>query len=105
MTEFDENNSNFTTEDTMSTPIYLSQNDSDLPNGTNFIPERDYIYDEIYIRIIFISLYTVVFCLCFFGKSNFVCNEIIARLFVKRLITSITEVRFSESRIMCLPDF
>ncbi|KAJ3654341.1 hypothetical protein Zmor_013534 [Zophobas morio] len=52
----------------MSTPIYLSQNDSDLPNGTNFIPERDYIYDEIYIRIIFISLYTVVFCLCFFGN-------------------------------------
>ncbi|XP_074040530.1 trissin receptor isoform X2 [Leptinotarsa decemlineata] len=31
-------------------------------------PHEYYIFDKVYIRIIFISLYTVVFCLCFFGN-------------------------------------
>ncbi|KAJ8917473.1 hypothetical protein NQ315_005520 [Exocentrus adspersus] len=36
-------------------------------NGTD-PHEYYYIYDKVYIRIIFISLYTIVFCLCFFGN-------------------------------------
>ncbi|EFA04697.1 trissin receptor [Tribolium castaneum] len=69
MNEFD-GVDNFT-EDTMSTAsIYLeASNDSDQHNGTDFAMEyEEYIYDKVYIRIIFISLYTVVFCLCFFGN-------------------------------------
>lgn len=31
---------------------------------------EDYIFDKIYIRVIFITLYSIVFCLCFFGKWN-----------------------------------
>lgn len=27
-----------------------------------------YIFDKVYVRIIFILLYSIVFCLCFFGK-------------------------------------
>ncbi|XP_050309734.1 trissin receptor-like [Anthonomus grandis grandis] len=34
-------------------------------NGYN---NEDYVFDKTYIRIIFVSLYTVVFCLCFFGN-------------------------------------
>lgn len=40
-------------------------NDTDV-NKPNY--EQEFIYDRLYIRIIFITLYTVVFCLCFFGK-------------------------------------
>ncbi|XP_030767837.1 trissin receptor-like [Sitophilus oryzae] len=29
---------------------------------------QEYIFDKTYIRVIFISLYTLVFCLCFFGN-------------------------------------
>ena len=30
--------------------------------------EREYIFDRLYIRVIFIALYSLVFCFCFFGK-------------------------------------
>lgn len=36
----------------------------------NHPQEYYYIYDIVYIRVLFISLYTIVFCLCFFGKSR-----------------------------------
>lgn len=47
-------------------------------NATNFsaydtysdYPNEDYIFDRTDVRIIFITLYTIVFCCCFFGKSN-----------------------------------
>ncbi|CAH1368909.1 hypothetical protein MTP99_010414 [Tenebrio molitor] len=68
MTEFDENGANFTMEDLMSTDIFLTTNATNLQNETDFYPEEDYIYDKIYIRVIFMSVYTIVFCLCFFGN-------------------------------------
>jgi hypothetical protein len=68
MTEFDENGANFTMEDLMSTDIFLTTNATNLQNETDFYPEEDYIYDKIYIRVIFMSVYTIVFCLCFFGE-------------------------------------
>lgn len=34
----------------------------------NSTDSDDYIYDRTNIRVIFFSLHTIVFCLCFFGK-------------------------------------
>lgn len=46
---------------------YTTINDTDVKRNY----EQEFIYDRVYIRIIFITLYTVVFCLCFFGKSYY----------------------------------
>lgn len=37
------------------------------PNDYDYADE-EYIFDRTYIKIIFISIYSIVFCLCFFGK-------------------------------------
>ncbi|KAF5307850.1 hypothetical protein FQR65_LT06582 [Abscondita terminalis] len=52
--------------------ISVAQNESISYNQTfNFINDYDdeeYIFDRVYIRIIFITIYSIVFCLCFFGN-------------------------------------
>lgn len=45
---------------------YTEGNYSTTPDGQS--GNEDYIFDKIYIRVIFITLYSIVFCLCFFGK-------------------------------------
>lgn len=44
----------------------------------------EYIFDKIYIRIIFVFLYSMVFCLCFFGKSFFFVNFFFAMIYANR---------------------
>ena len=42
-----------------------------MENKTEEAGELDnveYIFDRMYVRLIFIGLYTIVFCFCFFGK-------------------------------------
>ncbi|XP_066138340.1 trissin receptor-like isoform X2 [Euwallacea fornicatus] len=51
-------------ENVTSYPDYMEANNSELSH----LDKEDYIYDKVYIRIIFILLYTIVFCLCFFGN-------------------------------------
>lgn len=45
-----------------------SSNSSGEPLAGNFTEMPDYIFDKTLVRAIFITLYTVVFCCCFFGK-------------------------------------
>jgi hypothetical protein len=42
---------------------------------SNSTEEDEYIFDRDDVRAIFITLYTIVFCCCFFGKydSSFIC--------------------------------
>lgn len=62
------------------TELYQFMNNESLLETLNvtFAPDNYtsrnqeyYIFDKVYIRIIFILLYSVVFCLCFFGKWKF----------------------------------
>ncbi|XP_060521236.1 trissin receptor-like [Cylas formicarius] len=46
---------------------WTTQNSS-TSDGTFFLSDADYIFDKFYVRIIFISLYSIVFALCFFGN-------------------------------------
>jgi hypothetical protein len=43
---------------------------SDSPAGgsSNYTEMDQYIFDRTDVRAIFITLYTIVFCCCFFGK-------------------------------------
>lgn len=56
-------------------PVNISQinsNESNF-NRTQFPLEDDeYIFDRTDVRAIFITLYTIVFCCCFFGKYFFI---------------------------------
>lgn len=46
----------------------FSENSTDS-NYTNFdLNQREYIFDRQEVRIIFIILYSIVFCCCFFGE-------------------------------------
>lgn len=52
--------------------IFSSQDDNDtlMSNNTldfKFEP-KEYIFDRKEVRVIFITLYSLVFCCCFFGK-------------------------------------
>lgn len=58
--------------------LRLTMNATVFPTDDNAILDRmvedqnattpEYIFNKIYIRAIFITLYSIVFCLCFFGK-------------------------------------
>lgn len=52
--------------------IYGNQNDNDTMASNNTLDyefePREYIFDRKEVRIIFITLYTLVFCCCFFGE-------------------------------------
>lgn len=52
--------------DDITTEDYLDANYSATTDGQS--GNEDYIFDKTYIRVIFITLYSIVFCLCFFGK-------------------------------------
>jgi hypothetical protein len=45
-----------------------SSNSSFDPMAGNNTEKHDYIFDRPDVRAIFITLYTAVFCCCFFGK-------------------------------------
>lgn len=51
--------------------IYSGQDDNDtsMTNFTDFNFEpKEYIFDRKEVRVIFITLYSLVFCCCFFGE-------------------------------------
>lgn len=51
--------------------IELNSTSEDLKtfvNNSQFYAQQEYIFDQFYIRAIFIALYTMVFAFCFFGK-------------------------------------
>jgi hypothetical protein len=55
--------------------IMQSPNDSNtmldsLADGNNATDMDQYIFDRTDIRALFITLYTIVFCCCFFGESS-----------------------------------
>lgn len=48
---------------------FSNQNDTFKSyNQYEYEEEDEYIFDRTYIKIIFIFMYSIVFCLCFFGK-------------------------------------
>lgn len=55
------------------TDITVSGNGSSLPFGnfTDTGGKRDFVFDRTDVRVIFITLYSMVFCCCFFGKYRF----------------------------------
>ncbi|XP_017771182.1 PREDICTED: galanin receptor type 2-like isoform X2 [Nicrophorus vespilloides] len=61
--------------------------DNSTDNSTIFVLAKEdvYIFDNIYVRIFFISIYTIVFCLCFFG--NFLVIMVVT---LSRRLRSIT---------------
>lgn len=53
--------------------IELNSTSEDLKsfvNNSQLYAQQEYIFDQFYIRAIFIALYTVVFAFCFFGKYD-----------------------------------
>ncbi|ENN81530.1 hypothetical protein D910_09121, partial [Dendroctonus ponderosae] len=67
-------------EDNITHSNYLETNYSDTWIDESY--NEDYIFDKTYIRVIFICLYTIVFCLCFFGKFEISIIEILRNLLV-----------------------
>lgn len=60
--------------------IYGSQDDNESMASNNtmdyeFELPREYIFDRKEVRIIFITLYSLVFCCCFFGELHFFCLQ------------------------------
>lgn len=57
---------------------YNSSSNLTVENATKPIflqnEESEYIYDRVDVRVIFISLYTLVFCCCFFGEYIIAIN-------------------------------
>lgn len=55
--------------------IFNSQDDNDTSMSNNTLDfkyePKEYIFDRKEVRVIFITLYSLVFCCCFFGKSSF----------------------------------
>lgn len=52
-------------------------NETSMPNTTMFdykSEPKEYIFDRKEVRIIFVTLYSLVFCCCFFGKSKLLCE-------------------------------
>lgn len=49
-------------------PNSTSEDLNSFVNISQFYAQQEYIFDQFYIRAIFIALYTVVFALCFFGE-------------------------------------
>lgn len=52
-------------------------NETSMPNTTMFdfkSEPKEYIFDRKEVRIIFVTLYSLVFCCCFFGKSKLLCK-------------------------------
>lgn len=45
----------------------INTNDTMFDNG---VVHKEFIFDRVDVRIIFITLYSLVFCSCFFGKYN-----------------------------------
>lgn len=53
--------------------IYNSQDDNEtMANFTldNKFEPKEYIFDRKEVRVIFVTLYSLVFCCCFFGKMS-----------------------------------
>lgn len=38
-------------------------------NHSNLDERKDFVFDRLDVRVIFITLYSLVFCCCFFGKT------------------------------------
>lgn len=59
--------------------ISMSGNGSLLPIGnlTDTDGKRDFVFDRTDVRVIFITLYSMVFCCCFFGKFYFLYGIIV----------------------------
>lgn len=81
----DGSNSTFGWYDNVSTTIQ--------PNSSRDLPvvdeplKKDFVFDRIDVRVIFITLYTLVFCCCFFGKliyKSFVFLNIYSVSFVTK---------------------
>ncbi|KAK5646285.1 hypothetical protein RI129_004749 [Pyrocoelia pectoralis] len=62
------------------TGLSISEN-NDTTNLSNYldIEDEEYIFDRTYIRIIFITIYSIVFCLCFFGNLMVILVVTISR--------------------------
>lgn len=65
--------------------IYSSDDDNEtfmMNESDNKNEPKEYIFDRKEVRVIFVTLYSLVFCCCFFGKLNFqtIClNEFFIR--------------------------
>lgn len=51
--------------------IYLNSTFSNSIYNDDYFETKDYIFDRTGVRILFITLYSLVFCCCFFGKFIF----------------------------------
>lgn len=58
---------NATKQSPFTTEIYFSKNDSLIDEE---LFKKDFVFDRTDVRVIFITMYTLVFCCCFFGESN-----------------------------------
>lgn len=69
-TIFEINPDNLTSTSTISfiEPNSTSEDLKSSVNISQFYAQQEYIFDQFYIRAIFIALYTVVFAFCFFGE-------------------------------------
>lgn len=68
MDELTVSNSTIEIDSTTNVPLNNDILNTSSPFNMSFDDNEDYIFDNSYVRIIFLSLYSVVFCLCFFGK-------------------------------------
>lgn len=59
---------NLTANDTTLINENFNNNSTTNFNFTNVIPKKDFVFDRSDVKIIFITLYSLVFCCCFFGK-------------------------------------
>lgn len=57
--------SNATKLSTFTTESYFQKNDSIIDDEPF---KKDFVFDRTDVRVIFITMYTLVFCCCFFGK-------------------------------------
>lgn len=48
-----------------------------MANFTLAAGKRDFVFDRTDVRVIFVTLYSMVFCCCFFGKCLFLLNSYI----------------------------
>jgi hypothetical protein len=52
-----------------------SDNQTLFANDSYRFEHKEYIFDRKDVRYVFITLYSLVFCFCFFGKSAAINNE------------------------------
>lgn len=52
--------------------LYSSPDDNETLSGNDTFPfePKEYIFDRKGVKVIFVTLYSLVFCCCFFGKPK-----------------------------------